>query len=622
MLAHFHASDRRRRCRSSRAQPALESLEPRALLATFMPQASATDGNANSLRSAIMRANANSQDNTIILQAGVYQLTVPDLLGQENAGARGDLDLTDFGHTITIEGAGPTATVIDGGKLDRVFQVSTGAVAVFRNLTIQNGLAQDDGVDGAIAGATPAEGGGIFNSGTAELSGVIVQDCVVSGGAGQQDATSQLAALGMDAIGGGIQNFGTLVLDACTVRDNSAIGGTGGNDNSIGQTGGGGYGGGISSVGIVTIRQSAIVNNSAFGGTGGTGGHFAFQGGLAGGLGGFGSGGGFQAGLGGSIETTIIDSTIAANRAAGGMGGTGGTGAVAGTVGLDGGPGGNGSDGSGGGIASDSILTLENSTIAANLVAAGNFGAGGAGGAGKNGSGNPGGNGNTGHAIAGGIWAQPQPGQPAFVTSISTIVAENIGADKGPDVYGSFANASNSLLGDGAGSIGLVNGVSGNRVGVDPLLGPLQDNGGPTPTMALEAGSPAIDAGSNPLGLGADQRGYITRSQGAAPDMGAFESGAVAPPGASQPTLIPIMVKVVKIRGRRQIRVYNAGTAALKFEFYPFGKRYRGNFQFQTSDVNDDGVADVIAVRHLTRKKTVTRVFSGVDGKPLPAGLV
>lgn len=63
----------------------------------------------------------------------------------------------------------------------------------------------------------------------------------------------------------------------------------------------------------------------------------------------------------------------------------------------------------------------------------------------------------------------------------------------------------------------------------DPKLGPLQNNGGPTDTQALLAGSPAIDAG-NPSGctdeLGAtlttDQRGY-PRPSGAACDIGAFE---------------------------------------------------------------------------------------------------
>ncbi len=72
---------------------------------------------------------------------------------------------------------------------------------------------------------------------------------------------------------------------------------------------------------------------------------------------------------------------------------------------------------------------------------------------------------------------------------------------------------------------------SGNLQNSDPLLGSLADNGGPTQTMALQAGSPALDAGDDatcapsPVS-GVDQRG-IARPQGAHCDMGAYE---VVPP--------------------------------------------------------------------------------------------
>ena len=60
--------------------------------------------------------------------------------------------------------------------------------------------------------------------------------------------------------------------------------------------------------------------------------------------------------------------------------------------------------------------------------------------------------------------------------------------------------------------------------GGDPLLGPLQDNGGPTWTRALRRGSPAIDGITNPLAcvLDSDQRG-VARPQGDFCDIGAFE---------------------------------------------------------------------------------------------------
>jgi hypothetical protein len=78
--------------------------------------------------------------------------------------------------------------------------------------------------------------------------------------------------------------------------------------------------------------------------------------------------------------------------------------------------------------------------------------------------------------------------------------------------------------------------ANGNIVGVDPHLGPLQDNGGATNTQALLPGSPAIGAG-NPHGcvdangnaLLTDQRG-APRPAGARCDTGAYEaqSGATA----------------------------------------------------------------------------------------------
>ena len=56
----------------------------------------------------------------------------------------------------------------------------------------------------------------------------------------------------------------------------------------------------------------------------------------------------------------------------------------------------------------------------------------------------------------------------------------------------------------------------------DPLLGPVQDNGGPTLTMALAGNSPAIDAGNHANCPDTDQRG-MTRPQGEGCDIGAFE---------------------------------------------------------------------------------------------------
>ncbi len=68
----------------------------------------------------------------------------------------------------------------------------------------------------------------------------------------------------------------------------------------------------------------------------------------------------------------------------------------------------------------------------------------------------------------------------------------------------------------------------------DPALGPLQNNGGPTQTMALLVGSPAIDIGDDVTCWPADQRG-ITRPQGPACDLGAYEYVSSTPTSTSTP---------------------------------------------------------------------------------------
>jgi uncharacterized protein (TIGR03382 family) len=78
--------------------------------------------------------------------------------------------------------------------------------------------------------------------------------------------------------------------------------------------------------------------------------------------------------------------------------------------------------------------------------------------------------------------------------------------------------ANNSLIEDPTGAT-----VAGaGNVNADAVLGALQDNGGPTFTMAIGASSPARNTGSNPLTLTTDQRGQA-RDDGNGVDMGAYE---------------------------------------------------------------------------------------------------
>jgi predicted outer membrane repeat protein len=84
------------------------------------------------------------------------------------------------------------------------------------------------------------------------------------------------------------------------------------------------------------------------------------------------------------------------------------------------------------------------------------------------------------------------------------------------------AGSKNNLVDTAESPCGLVHGEDGNLVGVDPMLGLLDNNGGFTPTHALMPGSPAIGAGSNEHCPETDQRG-IARPQGSACDIGAYE---------------------------------------------------------------------------------------------------
>ena len=115
-------------------------------------------------------------------------------------------------------------------------------------------------------------------------------------------------------------------------------------------------------------------------------------------------------------------------------------------------------------------------------------------------------------------------------TSIAAII--DFTSITAPDIAGSVSIA-HSLVGDNLGS-GLTEApvgspdTNGNLIGgltngvIDPKLGLLANNGGATRTHALLASSPAIDMGSNPVGLTTDQRGHARILNGTV-DIGAYE---------------------------------------------------------------------------------------------------
>jgi CSLREA domain-containing protein len=235
-----------------------------------------------------------------------------------------------------------------------------------------------------------------------------------------------------------------------------------------------GNGGGIQNAGTLTLLRAKVAGNEARAASSRSGGGIASSGTLV-----------------------VTQSTIVGNRAhdGGGIEVVGALSLTSSTVAgnVAGGP---GSSGSGGGVhgSTGSTVTLSSASIADNVA----FGGSGSG---------------------GGIAA------PAAALA-NTIVANNVSHP--PDQSAAFADncAVGALTSQGHNlSSGSDCGLTGpgDRPGVDPRLGPLADNGGPTDTEALLAGSPAVDAGADCPSI--DQRG-LSRPRGTACEIGAYELAA------------------------------------------------------------------------------------------------
>jgi hypothetical protein len=130
---------------------------------------------------------------------------------------------------------------------------------------------------------------------------------------------------------------------------------------------------------------------------------------------------------------------------------------------------------------------------------------------------------------------------PGVIALRNTVLAGNSGQSGSPDANGTLSSEGFDLIGDTAGAT-IVGDTTGNITGQAPGLAPLADNGGPTETHALLAGSPALDAG-DPNGcvdaagapLTTDQRG-VPRPQGPRCDMGSFEANVPGGPTTTTTT--------------------------------------------------------------------------------------
>ena len=426
-----------------------------------------------------------------------------------------------------------------------------------------------------------ADGGGIYNSGTVTFDNSIVSDNSTSGffslaggiyNSGTVTLTnstlSDNSTTGDDATGGGIYNdaHSTLILTASTVEGNSIAGtlafgagiyvldstailtnstvdgnritgfneNAGGLDIQLGSTVslnhstvtnnyGGSAGGGILNHGTLTLADSTVSDNSTVV-------HGTFENSGGGGI--------YNDGSATLINSSVSDnSTIGYYSSGGGIcNTTGGLGSLGTMTLIDSTVSGNSNAGhqaEGGGIYNGGTLTLIDCTVAVNNT----VGTGPPGGGIYNEAGAPGGgiynegggdligilkltdttvSGNT--LPGSGPTAAASQTATARYSVLASIIAGN-SAPVGPDGSGQFNSQGYNLIGNTEGSTGW---GANDLLNIDPMLGPLQDNGGPTMTMALLPGSPAIDAGIPVQGITTDQCG-VPRTQGPEPDIGAYE---------------------------------------------------------------------------------------------------
>ncbi|MET0650259.1 MAG: choice-of-anchor Q domain-containing protein [Pyrinomonadaceae bacterium] len=358
------------------------------------------------------------------------------------------------------------------------------------------------GGDGGIfnnAAGSNARGGSIyFEGGTLNISGSRIEASSADGGnGGDQNQNGQTnGGFGGFAQGGGVWvGGGTVAINNSTFEDTEANGGNSGTGGNGANPGGGADGGGLYSLGNVTVTNSTFHLAEANGGDGGDafgstclGGHMAGDGGGARGGAVFADGGGLN----------INTATFANNFAAGGNGGDGGQT----DGGLNCGNHGAGGLAHGGAITNNAAaVNIKHGTISGNDAQAGNTGV------------NQGGANKPPRLVAEGTGGGIRVG-PGGVTLENTIIAGNTAANglgdatgaatPGPNVDGTVNSNGHNLLGV-ATDAGGFSGV-GDQTGANPMLAALADNGGPTRTMALTPGSPAIDAGVA-AGAAFDQRG-------------------------------------------------------------------------------------------------------------------
>lgn len=527
------------------------------IAATFIVS-NTNDNGPGSLRQAISEANTNTQADMIVFDSDTFSSPQVILLTSGELVIQADLNLPmGISYALSIIGPGPDLLTIDANGQSRVFFSENGNYKfTLAGMTLTNGYALRGGAiyarsyieaaemvitDSVAEGYTdvlhefPAgAGGGIFAAGGIAIRRSTLNNNIAKG----LELPNHQPADGTAGLGGGIYSSGSIV--DCTFTNNVARGISAPEivGPAFGGDGGGAYGGAVySNTGGNIIINSRFIHNGVIAGHGATVGS-----GTAG------DGGGAQGGAIRSSSDRILNSVFVDNFVTAGQGG----------VSPDPIRSGEGGDAAGGAIFESGNGRMANLTIAENIVSAGNGRVGGIGMGGGLYLGDnqwnlvnltitdnfvTGGTGTQtpGSGQGGGVFSRFQsvPPTPNFRNNI---VADNT-APSGKDIYGFFPGSFNNLIGVGDGSSGMTNGTNVNLMGsaslpLDPMLGPLSDNGGVTDTRALLDGSPAINAGNasvfnpilfpqNSFPLLMDQRNFPRISPiGGSIDIGAYEFGS------------------------------------------------------------------------------------------------
>ena len=453
-----------------------------AVQASTLTVANTNDSGAGSLRQAI--TNAVSGDTIIFNPALASQtITLASTLV--------------INKDLTIDGSALASKVgVSGNNSVRVFQMTSGISVTLDSLMIKNGFHSVENGGGilnlgtlniknsAFLGNVARHGGGIGNYGTLN-----VMNSTLSGNGASGPSNSS-------AYGGGIYNFGTLNIEDSTFAGNTA-------------SPFGGGGGVFHRSGMLSIVNSTFSGNSAR------------------------DGGGINNNVDGTV--VITNSTFSGNSAehGGGIINYETLNITNSTFSS------NSSTGGGGGIRNHGMMTLTNSTLSSNS-AGGDSTASAGGGVYNDGT-------MTTTTTTFSDNSSNLSGGAVYNANILTIVNNTFSGNFASFYGGSILNGgtmdyTNTILANSpfgndcfnSGTLGIntnnlveSNSVSPNDCGTpaltsDPKLSSLGENGGPTQTLALLIGSPAIDTGNDANCPATDQRG-VARSYGSQCDIGAFE---------------------------------------------------------------------------------------------------